>query len=409
MDIRTFIAGVAIVSTLFAATAPAQGWSPSIAAHPSVPSVFMTVDMSRQRALIVRNTDKDFKKIKDMPCTTGMKGGGKLLEGDRKTPEGVYFLEGKATAGLDFDQFGNTAFSLNYPNPVDRIQGKTGNGIMIHGRGRSFGPRQTLGCVVLENDDVDTLDRHVRLHATAVIIAESVSLKSGAGMGPPPEIVLGTWGWAKARERRENAFFETYDPVRFEKSSGASFDRFRHSVLQEFSNAKWVDVRIENLEVIAGPDYMVAVFAERTFPGGQQGWRRLYWMRHVELWKIVGEEWIPQNLGGTVNYAALAAKEIRERLRQCAEAWDGGDIKALLQVYDRTGRRGGDQGREAIGASLVREMAAKKTNPYRAEPAVRVTKDGVEARLALDGGSRTILFLPGLFDTWLIASEQTTP
>jgi murein L,D-transpeptidase YafK len=119
-----------------------------------------------------------------MPCTTGMRGGGKLLEGDRKTPEGVYFLEGKATGGLDFDSFGNTAFPLSYPNPVDRIQGKTGNGIMIHGRGRSFGPRQTLGCVVLENDDVDTLDRHVRLHATPVIIAESVTSEERGGDGP---------------------------------------------------------------------------------------------------------------------------------------------------------------------------------------------------------------------------------
>jgi hypothetical protein len=407
MGTRILIILAALLALLPASTARTQGWSPTIAAHPSVPSVFMTVDMGRQRAVIIRNKDKEFQKIKDMPCTTGMRGGGKLLEGDRKTPEGVYFLEGKATGGLDFDSFGNTAYPLSYPNPVDRIQGKTGNGIMIHGRGRSFGPRQTLGCVVLENDDVDTLDRHVRLHATPVIIAESVTLKSGAGMGPPPEIALGTWGWTKARERRENAFFEIYDPVRFEKSSGASFDRFRHNILREFSGAKWVDIRIENLQVIPGPDYMVAVFAERTFPGGQQGWRRLYWMRHVELWKIVGEEWIPQNLGGSVNYEAMVGKEIRKRLLECEQAWDRGDIKALLQVYDRTGRRGGDQGREAIGASLGREMAAKKTNPFRAEPAVRITKDGIEAKLPLDGGSRTITFLPGLFDTWLIANEQT--
>jgi hypothetical protein len=120
-------------------------------------------------------TRGELKKIKDMPCTTGMRAAASWLEGDRKTPEGVYFLQGKATGGLDFDSFGNTAYPLNYPNPVDRIQGKTGDGIMIHGRGRSFGPRQTLGCVVLENDDVDTLDRHVRIHATPVVIAESVT------------------------------------------------------------------------------------------------------------------------------------------------------------------------------------------------------------------------------------------
>jgi hypothetical protein len=77
----------------------------------------------------------------------------------------------------------------------------------------------------------------------------------------------------------------------------------------------------------------------------------------------VGEEWIPQNLGGSVNYEALVGKEIRKRLLECEQAWERGDIKALLQVYDRTGRRGGDQGREAVGASLGREMAANKTEP----------------------------------------------
>ncbi|MDO9582043.1 MAG: L,D-transpeptidase family protein [Desulfomicrobium sp.] len=404
MDTRTFIFIAVFLSLLFAAPALSQGWTPSFSANPSTPALFMAVDMGQQRAFLVRNKDGELNKIKDMSCTTGMRGGGKLLEGDRKTPEGVYFLEGKATGGLDFDLFGNTAYPLNYPNPVDRIQGKTGNGIMIHGRGRSFGPRQTLGCVVLENDDVDTLDRHVRINATPIVIAESVSLTGKAG--PPPEIVLGTWGWIKARERRETAFFEIYDPVRFEKSSNMSFARFRQKTLQEFASAEWVDIRIENLQVLQGPDYMVSVFAQRTFPHGEQGWRRLYWMRHVELLKIVGEEWIPQNLGGSVDYVQLVGKEIRERLRECAQAWDKGDLKTLLRTYDRTGSRNGAKGREAIAASLERDEAAKKKNPYSAEPTVRVTKQGVEAKLLTDGHSRTILFLPGAFNTWLIARDE---
>ena len=151
------------------------------------------------------------------------------------------------------------------------------------------------------------------------------------------------------------------------------------------------------------------VFAQRTFPHGEQGLRRLYWMRQVELWKIVGEEWIPQNLGGSEDYARLVGKEIRERLQECAEAWDKGDLKTLVRIYDRTGSRSGAKGREAIAASLERDMAAKKKNPYSAEPVVRVTKKGIEAKLMADGNSRNILFLPGAFDSWLIASDETAP
>jgi murein L,D-transpeptidase YafK len=370
----------------------------------------MAVDMNLQRAFLVRSQDGTLRKIQDMACTTGMRNGGKLLEGDRKTPEGVYFLQGKVTSGLDFDSFGNTAFPLNYPNPADRVLDKTGDGIMIHGRGRRFGPRQTLGCVVLENDVVDRLDRYVRLHSTPVIIGDGLRWSEARKYGPPPEIILGTWGWAKGRERRENAFFEIYDPKRFEKSSGMSFAQFREKTLREFSQYEWVDIRMEDIQVLEGPGYMVSTFAQRTMPGGEEGWRRLYWMRKVELWKIVGEEWIPQRLGKRPDYAALAGGEIRDRLRECAQAWDRGDLKSLLQAYDRTASRGEERGREAIGESIRREMDEKKPNPYRGEPEVRIAKRGVEVRLRPAGGhARSLLFLPGNFDTWLIASEKAAP
>ncbi|MDP3430865.1 MAG: hypothetical protein Q8R89_11100, partial [Desulfomicrobium sp.] len=89
MDTRTFIFIAVFLSLLFAAPALSQGWTPSFSANPSTPALFMAVDMGQQRAFLVRNKDGELNKIKDMSCTTGMRGGGKLLEGDRKTPEGV--------------------------------------------------------------------------------------------------------------------------------------------------------------------------------------------------------------------------------------------------------------------------------------------------------------------------------
>ncbi|GAB6111348.1 L,D-transpeptidase family protein [Desulfomicrobium salsuginis] len=394
-----------LVLALAASCAFAEGWVPTLAPRTNLPPQFMAVDMGRQRAFLLRSQDGALRTLQSMSCTTGMRGGGKLLEGDRKTPEGVYFLQGKATGGLDFDRFGNTAYPLNYPNPADRVLGKTGDGIMIHGRGRTFGPRQTLGCVVLENDVVDRLDRHVRIQASPVVIADGVKWGETARFGPPPEIVMGTKGWVKARERREGAFFEIYDPERFEKSSGMNFEQFKRKTLQEFSRSPWVDIRMQDLQVLEGPGYMVSAFAERTYPQGEEGWRRLYWMRKVELWKIVGEEWVPRNLGPRQDYATLAGSEIRERLRQCAEAWDRGDLKTLIQAYDRTASRGRDQGRDAIAAALDKERG--KPNPFRAEPSVRVTKEGVEAVLRPAGGqTRTFLFLPGAFDAWVISREE---
>ena len=189
-----------------------------------------------------------------------------------------------------------------------------------------------------------------------------------------------------------------------------TFAQFRQQTLREFASAEWVDIRMQDIQVLEGPGYMVSTFAQRTLPHGEQGWRRLYWMRQMELWKIVGEEWVPQNLSGGMDYTSVVDKEIRDQLRTCAEAWDKGDLKTLLQAYDREGQREDDQGRETIGKTISREMDAKKANPYRADPAVRITQQGVTVRLKPDGQpARTMLFLPGNFDSWLIVSEKTTP
>jgi len=397
-----------ILLTLLTAPAQAEGWFPSLAPNPVLPPVFMAVDMGRQRAILVRNQDQKLIKFRQMSCTTGMRGGGKLLEGDRKTPEGVYFLQGKASGGLDFNLFGNTAYPLNYPNPADMVMGKTGDGIMIHGRGRTFGPRQTLGCIVLENGEVDRLDRDVRINSTPVIIGEGFDWKETSGIGVPPDILMATRGWIKARERRDNSFFEIYDPARFEKSSGMSFAQFRQKTLREFSQREWVDIRTRDIQVIPGPGYMVSVFAQRTMPGGEEGWRRLYWMRKIELWKIVGEEWIPHRFGDGMDYAAVVSREIRDRIRECREAWDRGDLNVLMRAYDRTARRGDDEGNRAIEAALQSELKAKAPNPFAADPTVRITDRGVEVALKPGkGATRKLLFLPSYFDSWVIVREAS--
>ena len=405
MSLRILLLALTLLLTPPTLARP-EGWSPTLSPRSDLPDVLMAVDMSRQRCFLVRNADKKLKKI-SMACTTGMRNGGKLVEGDRKTPEGVYFLEGRITSGLDFDSFGNTAYPMNYPNPADRVLGKTGDGIMIHGRGRTFGPRQTLGCVVLENRDVDSLHRYVRPHETPIIIAENIVWGEARRYGPPPEIVMGTWGWAKSRERREHAFFEIYDPKRFEISSGQEFESFKKRTLRTFSRRKWVDIRLKDIQVFEGPGYMVSTFVQRTMPDGEEGRRRLYWMRHLELWKIVGEEWIPGRVGKPIKYNALVQREIAERLVECAKAWDDRNMKVLRRAYDPTGNRNGEHGRKAIADKLAAEIDTGMANPFRGTPSVRITGQGIEATLQSNKRpARTFLFLPGAFDTWLIVRED---
>ncbi|MBR4422611.1 MAG: hypothetical protein IKS68_00150, partial [Mailhella sp.] len=59
--------------------------------------------------------------VKAYPSIHGKVEGDKQVQGDLKTPEGIYFVTRKITQQLDFMEYGPHAFALNYPNPVDRL------------------------------------------------------------------------------------------------------------------------------------------------------------------------------------------------------------------------------------------------------------------------------------------------
>ncbi len=119
--------------------------------------------------------------VKSIKVTTGKRRGDKLVEGDLKTPEGVYFL----TEFLEDEElpakYGTRAIVLDYPNPVDKFQGKTGYGIWVHGTDdppRLERPYDSRGCVVMLNSDVDDLSGMITLNSTPVVIVEKLEFAS---------------------------------------------------------------------------------------------------------------------------------------------------------------------------------------------------------------------------------------
>ena len=88
----------------------------------------MAVDKNR-RAFLFFEKKSPLKLKYSFPCVTGQLAGDKQELNDLRTPEGIYFVEYKIASGLDFKEYGGIAYTLNYPNPVDRLRGKTGHGI----------------------------------------------------------------------------------------------------------------------------------------------------------------------------------------------------------------------------------------------------------------------------------------
>lgn len=107
-------------------------------------------------------------------CSTGEIQGVKQESGDKKTPEGIYFLNDEYEDRYLSPIYGKKAFPTDYPNLMDQRAGKNGSAIWIHGTNKPLKPMDSNGCVVLENNDILRLADHVSLNTTPVIMVESV-------------------------------------------------------------------------------------------------------------------------------------------------------------------------------------------------------------------------------------------
>lgn len=99
--------------------------------------------------------------------------GDKYIEGDLKTPLGAYMILRRFVPPDPF--YGPLSFVLSYPNIYDRVQGKNGHGIWIHGSPLDGSPRDPMskGCIVLDNETVMLLDSKIESKSSMVIVSEN--------------------------------------------------------------------------------------------------------------------------------------------------------------------------------------------------------------------------------------------
>lgn len=134
------------------------------------------VDTSEARLYIFEHLNAELSLRVDNYTTIGEKGIYKQIEGDERTPIGVYhvteYIDGKTLPPL----YGAGAFPINYPNVLDKHYQRTGYGIWIHGtHPESFNrvPLASDGCVAMSNPEFDIIRPFIQSSGrTPVIISE---------------------------------------------------------------------------------------------------------------------------------------------------------------------------------------------------------------------------------------------
>lgn len=141
--------------------------------------------------------------MSDYYISVGKLGTDKTIEGDLRTPLGVYYVTSNLDPRSLKDFYGAGALPVNYPNPYNARRGKTGGGIWLHGTPPTQyarPPKATDGCVVLANPDLERILKSVEVRSTPVVIAPSLRWVPQAGLQAESRSFVDTLAsWRAAR------------------------------------------------------------------------------------------------------------------------------------------------------------------------------------------------------------------
>jgi murein L,D-transpeptidase YafK len=261
-----------------------------------VPGNFYLVMRKQSNLLTVHSFDDSKKVLKQYRAISGTNSGDKEREGDMKTPEGIYFIDRKIPQNRLRALHGAAAFELNYPNVVDRIMGRSGSGIWIHGvdnENRMKKRFDTLGCVAVSNHDVLDLSRRLttmRNIPIVIVDAETESIPVGLEPkgGPFSEKVK---AWAAAWSGRDPESYLAFYHKDF-YSRGMKYEawvRYKRRLTKQY---QFIDVQLEDIKILRHGKYSVAVFKQRYRSDRFQSvsMKRLYWVGDPADAQILAEE-----------------------------------------------------------------------------------------------------------------------
>jgi len=409
---------VILISLMLVSAALAQGWEPTLSSHAYGPEHIIAVDKASQM-LIMLERKSPLREVRRFPCTTGQSIGDKLVEGDLRTPEGVYFLGHRINRKLDWDLYGDLAYSLNYPNPIDRINGKTGGGIWIHGRGKAFVPRDTRGCVALKAPDMRDVADEIA-YGTPVVIASDLEWTQDPGESEVTVMTLAKEleAWAANWQNRDEAFFDHYNAKLMTLSEGLDFDGFVANKRNIFAVKPWIHVMVENFRAMPGPDYWVTWFDQyyRTPGKVSTTGKRFYWKKDdTGHWRIVGREYMPAAESLESKYLAVKSEEVRQVIETWRSVWLAANVEAYRGLYASQAVQGTRRGANRI-ASYKKTLWAKTPPAMLKVENLTVTLHPKGLRVAFvqtfedtggysDVGLKTMVLTPD-GSTWKIDSEQ---
>ena len=216
---------------------------------------------SKKHLLIANKTKKNTQiyKIqnhnpvlqKTLPSLYGSINGDKQIEGDLKTPVGLYDFLAKLESknGKLADKYGPYAFVTSYPNLIDKlIHKKTGHGIWLHGKPSTGEKLDTLGCVALDNNELRLLEKEIDHKETIMVITQEDYVVASKDEIATLFANLYKWRYAWQENHFED-YISFYAPQfkRFDKKDLAQFKEYKQRI---FNKKEDKDIIFSNINIM---------------------------------------------------------------------------------------------------------------------------------------------------------------
>lgn len=260
------------------------------------------VDANKSRLFVYRNDKGTLQYNADFYVTIGKNGGEKKYAGDKRTPLGVYYTAPRLTQKLA-DMYGDAAYPLSYPNEWDKRQGKTGSGIWLHGTSHdtySRPPQSSDGCVVLGNQDLNTLTPILEQGNIPVIIGKDIewlkptSSVFSSNAQDKQALLDAIENWRKDWQSQETEIYLEHYSNKFSNGS-LDYNHWAEEKRRIQASKPRVDIKLSNLSVLRHPNSpapMAVVTFDQNFRSSvldSQMRKRQYWIFENDRWKIIYE------------------------------------------------------------------------------------------------------------------------
>lgn len=255
----------------------------------------IAVDASKSRLYLFENSSTGLRLLGDYYISVGKSGTDKTMEGDLRTPLGVYFVTSNLNPKSLKAFFGSGALPINYPNQLDLKRGKTGSGIWLHGSPPSQfsrAPLATDGCVVLANADLERIVKTVEVRTTPVVIAQNLKwVAPQVALADGKNFQDALTAWSSAKSSGDMARLLSWYTPDF-TSYGKPLASYVPTIQQEVRQLAGKNIQLKDLSYLRWTDAnetMVVTFGELTQGATTGRVKRQYWIRQGAQWKIFFE------------------------------------------------------------------------------------------------------------------------